>query len=545
MKKKVKHIFVTGGVVSSLGKGVTAASIALLLIRRGYKVAIQKLDPYLNIDPGTMSPYQHGEVYVTEDGCETDLDLGHYERFTGLKCNRHSNYTSGRIYQEVLDKERRGDYLGRTVQVIPHVTNEIKKAISNLEEDVDIAITEIGGTVGDIESLPYLEAIRQYGKEVGRENVIYVHLAYIPYLKAAEELKTKPAQHSITKLREIGITADFLVCRGEVNFGDDILEKLSLFCNVIRENIIKEIDVQYTIYEIPNELYEQKLDVNILKAFSLRKKTINLDDWNSMMKSFIAYKKMSEVVVVGVLGKYAGFPDAYKSVHEALTHAGITNEVRVQIKYINTEKIINQLEAKQAIKGLQAVLVPGGFGERGVEGKVEIIQYVRENKIPFLGICLGMQCAVIEYARNVCGLKDAHSREFCETKKDFVIDYMEDQKNIANLGGTMRLGAFDCELVPNTKAHAAYKTTKISERHRHRLEFNNEYKEQLEAKGLIFSGINPQESLVEIVEIADHPWFVACQFHPEFKSSPLKPHPLFINFISKAKILNNIINDQN
>ena len=535
MKKKVKHLFVTGGVVSSLGKGVTAASIALLLIRRGYKVAIQKLDPYLNIDPGTMSPYQHGEVYVTEDGCETDLDLGHYERFTGLECNHHSNYTSGRIYQEVLNKERRGDYLGRTVQVIPHVTNEIKKAISNLEEDVDIAITEIGGTVGDIESLPYLEAIRQYGKEVGRENVIYVHLAYIPYLKAAEELKTKPAQHSISKLREIGITADFLVCRGEVNFGDDILEKLSLFCNVVRENIIKEIDVQHTIYEIPNELYEQKLDVNILKAFSLPTKTINLDDWNSMVKNFIAYKKMSKVVVIGMLGKYAEFPDAYKSVHEALTHAGIANEVRIQIKYINTEKITNQLETKQVIGDLQAVLVPGGFGERGVEGKIQVIQYVRENKIPFLGICLGMQCAVIEYARNVCGLKNAHSREFFEIEKDFVIDYMGNQKNIVNLGGTMRLGNFDCEIVSESKAYEAYKTTRISERHRHRLEFNNKYKEQLEKKGLIFSGINPQESLVEIVEIADHPWFLACQFHPEFKSTPLNSHPLFIDFIANSK----------
>jgi len=527
-----KHIFITGGVVSSLGKGITAASVALLLKRRGYRIRIQKLDPYINVDPGTMSPYQHGEVYVTEDGAETDLDLGHYERFAELTCSQASNYTTGSIYSAVIRREREGGYLGKTVQVIPHVTDEIKKAIATLDgDDVDIAITEIGGTAGDIESLPFLEAIRQYRHGIGRENGIFLHLTLVPYIRAAGELKTKPSQQSVGILREIGIAPDILICRTEKAMSEEHFEKLSLFCNVERKLVIEERDVDNSIYEVPIELAKQELDKYILEQLKLPVNELHLEDWKEMVSTVI--NPPNGEVEIAVVGKYISLRDSYKSIYEALAHGGIANGVTVHVRMIEAEDIENNGPDK-LLKGVHGILVPGGFGDRGTEGKIESIRYARENKIPFLGICLGMQCAVIEFARNVCKMKKAHSAEFAPDTPFPVIDLMEEQKKLSDMGGTMRLGAWDCELEKDSKSFVAYGTTDISERHRHRYEFNAEFREQMEKAGLFFAGVSPVSSLVEVVEIKEHPWFVACQFHPEFKSTPLNAHPLFRNFVNAA-----------
>lgn len=528
-----KHIFVTGGVVSSLGKGITAASVAFLLKRRGYKIEIQKLDPYINVDPGTMSPFQHGEVYVTDDGAETDLDLGHYERFAGLTCSRNSNFTTGSIYSTVIKREREGGYLGKTVQVIPHVTDEIKKSISAFDNsDADIVITEIGGTAGDIESLPFLEAIRQYRQDIGSENGIFIHLTLVPYIRAAGEMKTKPSQQSVGILRGIGIVPDMLVCRSEKAMSEEHFEKLALFCNVKRELVIEERDVANSIYEVPLELAKQGLDKLILEQLNLPINELKIDDWKKIVATVIT--PPSGNIEIAVVGKYIGLQDAYKSIYEALTHGGIANGVKIDVRMIESEDI-EQESAEKYLSGVDGILVPGGFGDRGIEGKISAVQYARDNKIPFLGICLGMQCAVIEFARNVCNLTDANSSEFNQKTKHPVIHIMEEQKKITDKGGTMRLGACPCILEKKSNSFSAYDKEKISERHRHRYEFNYEYKEQLENKGMTVTGISPDGKLVEIVELKDHPWFVACQFHPEFKSTPLKAHPLFKGFIKAAK----------
>jgi len=528
----IKHIFITGGVVSSLGKGITAASVAFLLKRRGYEVRIQKLDPYLNVDPGTMSPFQHGEVYVTEDGVETDLDLGHYERFAGITCSKASNYTTGRIYQAVIQRERSGGYLGKTVQVIPHITDEIKKAISAFDDTgADILITEIGGTAGDIESLPFLEAIRQYRHEIGIDNGLFIHLTLIPYIKAAGEMKTKPSQQSVGILREIGIAPDILVCRCERPMQEEHFEKLSLFCNVDRKYVIEERDVEDSIYEVPLELANQKLDEYILDRLKLPANELQIEDWKEMVNTVINPPEGS--VEIAVVGKYTSIRDSYKSIYEALTHGGIANGLEVKFRLIESEDIEND-SAKSYLEGVDGILVPGGFGDRGIEGKIQAIQYARENNIPFFGICLGMQCAVIEFARNVCQISDAHSSEFSDTK-DKVIHIMDEQKDITDKGATMRLGAWDCVIKDSTNSFKAYNTTHIKERHRHRYEFNLHYLDIFKEKGLDATGISPDGKLVEIVEIPSHPWFVACQFHPEFKSTPLKAHPLFANFIKASK----------
>ena len=527
-----KHIFITGGVVSSLGKGITAASIAFLLKRRGYRIKIQKLDPYLNVDPGTMSPYQHGEVYVTDDGAETDLDLGHYERFAQLNCSQASNYTTGRIYSSVIRREREGGYLGKTVQVIPHITDEIKKAISTLDDDeTDIAITEIGGTAGDIESLPFLEAIRQYKQEIGSENAIFIHLTLIPYLRAAGEMKTKPSQQSVGILRGIGIVPDILVCRSEKAMMEEHFEKLALFCNVKRELVIEERDVANSIYEVPIELAKQELDRLVLGKLDLSENELKMDDWKKMVATVINPPKGS--VEIAVVGKYISLQDSYKSIYEALAHGGIANGVRVDVRMIEAEDI-EEASAEKYLSGVAGILIPGGFGDRGVEGKILATKYARENGIPFFGICLGMQCAVIEYARNVAGLDGAHSAEFVSDTQYPVIDLMEEQKKITNMGGTMRLGAWPCRLEDSSKSFGVYGEKDIAERHRHRYEFNSEYMETLKKAGLSFTGISPESGLVEIVEIESLPWFVACQFHPEFKSTPLDAHPLFKGFIHAA-----------
>ncbi|NOY75267.1 MAG: CTP synthase [Kiritimatiellaeota bacterium] len=527
-----KHIFITGGVVSSLGKGITAASIALLLKRRGYRIKIQKLDPYLNVDPGTMSPYQHGEVYVTDDGAETDLDLGHYERFAQLSCSQASNYTTGRIYSSVIQREREGGYLGKTVQVIPHITDEIKAAISTLDDDeTDIAITEIGGTAGDIESLPFLEAIRQYRHEIGPENAIFIHLTLIPYIRAAGEMKTKPSQQSVGILRGIGIAPDILVCRSEKPMTEEHFEKLSLFCNVKRELVIEERDVANSIYEVPLELAKQELDRLVLDKLELPVNELKMDDWEKMVATVVNPPKGS--VEIAVVGKYISLQDSYKSIYEALAHGGIANGAKVDVRMIEAEDIECD-SAETYLTGVTGILVPGGFGDRGIEGKIAAIKYARENDVPFFGICLGMQCAVIEFARDVAGLEDAHSAEFKSDTADPVIDLMEKQKKITNMGGTMRLGAWPCELVETSKSFEAYAERKISERHRHRYEFNSEYLDVLKKAGLSIAGVSPASGLVEIVEIDTHPWFIACQFHPEFKSTPLNAHPLFKGFVAAA-----------
>jgi CTP synthase len=528
-----KHIFITGGVVSSLGKGITSASLAMLLKQRGYKVAIQKLDPYINVDPGTMSPYQHGEVYVTDDGAETDLDLGHYERFADLTCSKNSNYTTGKIYSTVIARERRGDYLGGTVQVIPHITNEIKRAIKSLDsDDIDVAITEIGGTAGDIESLPFLEAIRQFKHEAGDGNCIFIHLTLVPYIKAAGELKTKPSQQSVGILRGIGIIPDLLVCRSEVAMQDEHFKKLALFCNVSRDLVIEEIDVENSIYEVPLELAKQEFDLKILKKLHLNSRKLDLSDWKKMIEK--AVNPTQGEVKIAVIGKYISLKDAYKSIYEALEHAGIANDLSVSIKMIEAEELEKDPTCKQ-LKDVDGILVPGGFGDRGINGKINAIQYARENDVPFFGICLGMQCAVIEFARNVLKHQDADSIEFNEKTKHPVIDLMLEQKNLANMGGTMRLGAYDCQLKPDSKAAMAYGQKNISERHRHRYEFNSAFADEMEAAGLEISGISPKNKLVEIVENPALAWFVACQFHPEFKSRPMQAHPLFRDFVNAAK----------
>lgn len=527
-----KHIFVTGGVVSSLGKGITAASLAMLLKSRGYRVAMQKFDPYINVDPGTMSPYQHGEVYVTDDGAETDLDLGHYERFAGIQCSRASNFTTGRIYSTVIARERKGEYLGGTVQVIPHITDEIKRAVTLLESpETDIAITEIGGTAGDIESLPFLEASRQFKHESGSGNTIFIHLTLVPYIRAAGEIKTKPSQQSVGTLREIGIMPDILICRTEKPLQDEHFAKLSLFCNIARELVIEEQDVTTSIYEVPVELANQKLDTKVLKLLNLPERDLKIDGWEKMLE--IVKRPDKKSVKVAVVGKYIKLKDAYKSIYEALSHAGIANRVNVEIKMVEAEELQNTADCS-LIEDVDAILVPGGFGDRGIPGKIKAIKFARENDIPFLGICLGMQCAVIEFARNVLNMSDADSAEFNSKTSHPVIDLMLSQKNISDKGGTMRLGAYPCKLKSGSMAGKAYECQEISERHRHRYEFNSLYLDQFEKGGMLFSGNSPDGSLVEIIENPALKWFVACQFHPEFKSGPLQAHPLFRDFIGYA-----------
>jgi CTP synthase len=526
-----KFIFITGGVVSSLGKGITAASIALLLRKRGYRVSIQKLDPYLNVDPGTMSPFQHGEVFVTDDGTETDLDLGHYERFAGITCNRNSNYTAGKIYSSVLAREREGGYLGKTVQVIPHVTDEIKKAVlSQAVEDIDIAITEIGGTVGDIEGLPFMEAVRQLSRDLGRANVAFIHLTLVPYLAASRELKTKPSQQSTGVLRSIGIIPDILICRTEVAMEEEHFSKLSLFCDVAQEAVIEEKNVEHSIYEVPVELARQKLDHLILDRLGLPHLGLDLTAWKDMLHHAVHPK--GREIVIGLVGKYMGLQDSYKSIFEALRHAGVANDVRLTIRGIEAEDIENGRSS--SLEGVHGVLVPGGFGIRGIEGKVEAVEFARTRCIPFLGICLGMQCAVIETARNLAGLADANSSEFAPESSHPVIALMEGQRGITRKGATMRLGAYPCVISPGSHAERAYGTLEISERHRHRYEVNNAFRDLLAGVGMVCTGLSPDGSLVEIVERSDHPWFVACQFHPEFKSRPLEPGPLFVGFVAAA-----------
>jgi CTP synthase len=527
-----KHIFITGGVVSSLGKGLTAASLALLLQKRGYRVRLQKLDPYLNVDPGTMSPYQHGEVYVTTDGAETDLDLGHYERFTGQPCTRASNYTTGSIYSRVIQRERQGGYLGQTVQVIPHVTDEIKAAIRSLDApDVDLVLTEIGGTVGDIESQPFLEAIRQLRQEIGRDNGLFVHVTLVPFLKAADELKTKPSQQSVGILRTIGIIPDILVCRCECPMGAEHRRKLAMFCNVEPELVIEEQDVRHSIYEVPQALAAQGMDVYVLEKLRLHVNNLDMADWNAMLRNLI--EPANGAVEIAVVGKYIELRDAYKSIYEALTHGGIAASVRVGVRRIESEQL-DRPEGLALLEGVQGVLVPGGFGMRGVDGKLAAVRFARERKIPFLGICLGMQCAVIEFARDVCGLAGAHSTEFEAQTSHPVIDLMPEQRNTSEKGGTMRLGGKPCHLADGSLAARVYGTPVITERHRHRYEFNNAYRQTLEQAGLRLSGLSPDGKLVEMIELPEHPWFLACQFHPEFQSTPLRPHPLFAAFVQAA-----------
>ena len=526
-----KHIFVTGGVVSSLGKGLTSASVGMLLERRGLSVRMQKLDPYINVDPGTMSPYQHGEVYVLDDGAETDLDLGHYERFTNSPLSRDSNYTTGQIYLSVIEKERRGEFLGKTVQVIPHITNEIKGCISKLAgPDVDVVITEIGGTVGDIESQPFLEAIRQFALDVGKENCLYIHLTLVPYLKAAGELKTKPTQHSVGLLRQIGIQPDILICRTERPISREDREKIGLFCNVPLEAVIEERDKDFSIYEVPLSLVDNKLDDLIVKRLHVQAGPPQIDDWRNILHTL---RNPQCEVSIAVVGKYAEHKDAYKSIYEAIDHAGIHHHAQVRIGRIHSEEVERE-GAGPLLTGYDGILVPGGFGERGIEGKIEAIQFARERKIPFFGICLGMQCAAIEFARHVVGLNGAHSTEFSKDTQYPVICLLDEQRNITDKGGTMRLGAQPAKLAEGSHAAIAYGSQSISERHRHRYEFNNSYRQQFSAHGMAFSGLSPDGKLVEIIELPDHPWFLAVQYHPEFKSKPTKAQPLFAAFVGAA-----------
>jgi CTP synthase len=524
-----KFIFVTGGVTSSLGKGLTSASIGLLLEAHGFKVAHQKLDPYINVDPGTMSPYQHGEVYVTDDGAETDLDLGHYERFTHAPLSKHSNYTTGKIYQTVIAKERRGDYLGKTVQVIPHITDEIKAGIRHGLGDADVLICEIGGTVGDIEGLPFLEAIRQFALEVGREHTAFVHLTLLPYLRASGELKTKPSQHSVQKLREIGVQPDVLVCRTEMPVSEELKAKLSLFCNVAQRAVIEERDVSVSIYEVPQMLAEQGLDRILLERLGLQSAHANLDDYHRLLETIRNPRGQVEVALVG---KYIALTDAYKSVYEALSHGGFSAQTKVRVRRVNSEDVRPD-NVDSLLSGVHGIVVPGGFGSRGIEGKIEAIRWAREREVPFLGLCLGMQCATIEVARHLAGLEAAHSTEFDPDTPHPVIDLMSDQQGLEK-GGTMRLGAYRCVLRAGTRSRAAYGDETIHERHRHRFEFANAYRERLEAAGLVIGGVNPERDLVEIVELRGHPFFVGVQFHPEFKSKPTAAHPLFREFVAAA-----------
>ncbi len=527
-----KYVFVTGGVTSSLGKGIIAASLAKLLQERGFSVTIQKLDPYINIDPGTLNPYEHGECYVTDDGAETDLDLGHYERFLNIPTSQANNVTTGRIYQSVINKERKGEFLGKTVQVIPHITDEIKHRIQILGEtgDYDIVITEIGGTVGDIESLPYVESVRQLLWEKGHENAIVIHLTLIPYLAAAGELKTKPTQHSVKMLMQSGVSPDILVCRTEHQISEDIKRKLALFCNVKQEDVIQSIDAE-TIYDVPNLMLDEGLDTVVLKKFNLvSKQEPKLTVWNEFLRK---HKNPKHEVEIALIGKYIELQDSYKSITEAFIHAGSSHETKVNVRWIHSESLTPE-NFEELLKGVNGVLVAPGFGDRGIDGKIKAVQYARENNIPFFGICLGMQMAVIEFAKNVLGLVDAFSTEMKNDCRNPVINLMESQENVTEKGGTMRLGAWDCTLLKDSKAYDAYQTENISERHRHRYEFNNEYLDQMELKGMKATGTNPKTGLVEVVEVPSHPWFVGVQYHPEYKSTVLKPHPLFVAFIKAA-----------
>ena len=526
----MKYIFITGGVVSSLGKGLTAASLGALLEQRGLTTRIQKFDPYLNVDPGTMSPFQHGEVYVLDDGAETDLDLGHYERFTSGKLSRFNNLTSGQIYESVIKKERRGDYLGKTVQVIPHVTNEIKNRIYAAGEGVNVLITEIGGTIGDIEGLPFTEAMRQFASEVGKANVLFLHMTLLPSLRAAGELKTKPTQQSVAKLREIGIQPDILICRTEQPITDEIREKISLFCSVKREAVIEEQDVNHSIYELPHMLKKEGLDELVISILGLDAPLPKQDDWEEVVHRLLNPKHK---IKIGMVGKYMDLQDSYLSVNESIVHGGIRNDCEVEVSYIDAEDIERD-GADALLSDLDGILVPGGFGDRGTEGKIIASQYARENNVPYFGLCLGMQIAVIDFARNKVGLKGANSTEFDPNTAYPVIDIMGDQKEVEEKGATMRLGACPCSLKNDTLASASYGKEEVSERHRHRFEFNNEYRKQLEDAGLVISGINPDRNLVEIIEVKEHPWFLAVQFHPEFQSKPNKAHPLFASFIEAA-----------
>ena len=530
--KNTKYVFVTGGVTSSLGKGIIAASLAKLLQERGYSVTIQKLDPYINIDPGTLNPYEHGECYVTDDGAETDLDLGHYERFLNIPTSQANNVTTGRIYQSVINKERKGAFLGKTVQVIPHITDEIKHRVQILGEtgDFDIVITEIGGTVGDIESLPYVESVRQLLWEKGEENAIVIHLTLVPYLAAAGELKTKPTQHSVKMLMQSGVSPDILVCRTEHQISDDIKRKLALFCNVKQEDVIQSIDAE-TIYDVPNLMFEEGLDKVVLNKLKLPiDNKPHLIEWNNFVQK---HKNPKSTVEIGLIGKYVELHDSYKSITEAFIHAGSTNETKVKVRWIHSEEL-SPKNVENKLKGLNGILVAPGFGDRGIEGKIKAVKYARENKIPFFGICLGMQMAVIEFSRNILGLENASSTEMNKSTKYPVINLMESQESVTEKGGTMRLGAWDCKLKKDSIVFDAYKSELISERHRHRYEFNNEYLKQIEAAGMKATGVNPKTGLVEIIEISDHPWFVGVQYHPEYKSTVLNPHPLFVSFVKAA-----------
>lgn len=529
---KTKYVFVTGGVTSSLGKGIIAASLAKLLQARGYSVTVQKLDPYINIDPGTLNPYEHGECYVTNDGAETDLDLGHYERFLNIPTSQANNVTTGRIYQSVIDKERKGEFLGKTVQVIPHITDEIKHRIQILGNtgDFDIVITEIGGTVGDIESLPYIESVRQLLWELGEENAIVIHLTLVPYLAAAGELKTKPTQHSVKMLMQSGVNPDILVCRTEHEISDNIKRKLALFCNVKQEDVIQSIDAE-TIYDVPNLMFEEGLDKVVLNKLQLATgKQPEMVAWNNFLAK---HKNPASNVEIGLIGKYVELHDSYKSISEALIHAGASNETKVKIRWIHSEELTPE-NATTLLQGLNGILVAPGFGDRGIEGKIKAVQYARENNIPFFGICLGMQMAVIEFSRTILGLKDANSTEMDTTTPHPVISLMEAQKDIIDKGGTMRLGAWDCKISEDSRVYKAYKRDLVSERHRHRYEFNNDYLEQLTSAGMKTAGINPKTGLVEIIELSNHPWFVGVQYHPEYRSTVLSPHPLFVDFVKAS-----------
>ena len=536
MTTNTKYIFVTGGVVSSLGKGITAASLGRLLKSRGYRVTIQKFDPYINIDPGTMSPYQHGEVFVTDDGAETDLDLGHYERFIDINLSKNSNTTTGKIYQSVINKERRGDYLGGTVQVIPHITNEIKERVFRVgqQDNADFVITEIGGTVGDIESLPFLEAIRQVKKDVGKNDVLYIHVTLVPYISAAGELKTKPTQHSVKELRSIGISPDIIVCRSEKPISKEMREKMAMFCDVDPDAVIQNLTAR-SIYEVPMLMEEQGLDTIVLRKLEMEDKPKDMQGWHDMVARIL--KKYDKKVTIAVVGKYVALQDAYISITESLRHAAVANEAELDIHWVNAEEIeADDTDMTKVMAGVDGILVPGGFGNRGIEGKIKAIQYAREHKIPFFGICLGMQCAVIEFARHVCGMADANSSEFNPNSTHPVIDLMPEQLDVEDLGGTMRLGLYPCKVYTDTLTSKAYNAELIYERHRHRYEFNNAFREKIVGKGLVLGGTLPNGRLVEIVELpeSEHPWFLGAQFHPEFKSRPTNPHPLFREFVGAA-----------
>ena len=540
MSFSTKFIFITGGVLSSLGKGLASASIGALLESRGLTITLQKLDPYINVDPGTMNPFQHGEVFVTDDGAETDLDLGHYERFTHAKLGRNNNFTTGKIYNTVITKERRGDYLGGTVQVIPHITEEIKKSILSVAKGVDVVIVEIGGTIGDIESLPFQEAIRQFKSDAGKENVLYVHLTFVPYIAAAGEVKTKPTQHSVKELRSIGIQPDILLCRTDRFLSKEIKSKIALFCNVDVDQVMTAKDVE-TIYEVPLVFHQERLDEKILGLLNIWTRSPKLGDWERLVEKI---KNPGDSVTIAIVGKYIHLRESYKSLNEALTHGGIANDCKVNLDFVDSETI-DESNCRERLEGAAGILVPGGFGARGIEGKMDAIAFARKEKVPFFGICLGMQVGVVEYSRNVAGMEEAHSTEFDDATPFPVIylmkewfDYKSQQvqkrDTTSDKGGTMRLGAYPCVLRKDSIAYRAYGKKEISERHRHRYEFNNDFKEKLEQAGLVMSGTSPDGHLVEIVEIADHPWFLGCQFHPEFKSRPMDPHPLFVSFIEAA-----------